>query len=65
MGSEMCIRDSRLVGVKKATCLNNGEWSVALTSEDKSSMKSMIPECSPITCSKPDAPENGGVSADG
>ena len=28
-------------------------------------MKSMVPECMPITCSKPKAPENGGVSANG
>ena len=60
-----CGRGHRLVGVKKATCLNNGEWSVALTKENKNDMKSMLPECMPVTCAKPKAPENGGVSADG
>ena len=60
-----CVRGHRLVGVKKATCLNNGEWSVALNDKDKSSIKSRVPECMPITCAKPNAPENGGVSADG
>ena len=60
-----CVRGHRLVGVKKAACLNNGEWSVALNDNDKSSIKSMVPECVPITCSKPNAPENGGVSANG
>ena len=60
-----CVRGHRLVGAKKATCLNNGEWSVALNDNDQSSIKSMVPECVPITCSKPNAPENGGVSADG
>ena len=54
-----------MVGVKKATCLNNGEWSVALDRKDKSSIKSEVPECTPITCAKPKAPENGAVSADG
>ena len=53
------------MGVKKATCLNNGEWSVALDRKDKSSIKSEVPECTPITCAKPKAPENGAVSADG
>ena len=53
------------MGVRKATCLNNGEWSVALNGEEESNMKSMLPECIPITCDKPNAPENGGVSADG
>ena len=60
-----CGIGHRLVGVRKATCLNNGEWSVALNGEAESNMKSMLPECIPITCDKPNAPENGGVSADG
>ena len=33
--------------------------------KDKSSIKSKLPECEPITCSKPKPPENGGVSATG
>ena len=63
-----CGRGHRLVGLKKATCLNNGEWSVALTAKEekaKNNLKGRLPECMAITCSKPSAPENGGVSADG
>ena len=38
---------------------------MALSKDDKSSIKSKLPECEPITCSKPKAPENGGISATG
>ena len=37
-------------GVKKAKCLNNGEWSVALL--DINPLKDTLPHCQPIVCSK-------------
>ena len=38
---------------------------MALSKEDTRNIKSKLPECEPITCSKPKPPENGGVSATG
>ena len=45
-----CQRGHTLVGTKKAKCLRNGEWSVALL--DVNYQKDQLPQCHPIICSE-------------
>lgn len=45
-----CQRGHTLVGTKKAKCLRNGEWSVALL--DINYQKDQLPQCHPIICSE-------------